>query len=138
MPGPAPKKNVRRRNARPDWVQLPAAGRKGRAPKWPLEGRAPAGWADLWKLPQAVMWEKSNSAMQVANYLLIRMTAQKALFAGEPNAALLAEMRQIEDRLGLSPMAMRRMQWEIAESDRSSGSASCGKVIDANERFRAL
>ena len=27
---------------------------------------------------------------------------------------LLAEARQLEDRLGLSPLARRRMQWEVA------------------------
>jgi hypothetical protein len=30
-------------------------------------------------------------------------------------AALLAEARQMEDRLGLSPMAMLRLRWEIQE-----------------------
>jgi hypothetical protein len=30
--------------------------------------------------------------------------------------ALLGEIRQLEDRLGLSPMAMRRLQWEVSQS----------------------
>ena len=30
---------------------------------------------------------------------------------------LVAEARQLEDRLGLSPAAMRRLRWEIGESD---------------------
>ena len=36
MPGPAPNPQARRRNARPDWRALPAAGRSGRAPSWPI------------------------------------------------------------------------------------------------------
>lgn len=135
MPGPAPKQNARRRNARPDWVSLPAEGRKGRAPAWPLEGRAPGGWADLWKLPQAVMWERDNAVVQVATYLSVRNAAHDALRNGEPNATLLSELRQIEDRLGLSPMALKRLQWEITQKPAESGG---GKVIDADERFKRL
>jgi len=33
---------------------------------------------------------------------------------GDATASLLAEARQIEDRFGLSPMARRRLQWEVA------------------------
>lgn len=135
-PGPAPKKNARRRNARPDWVTLPAEGRTGRAPKWPLPGRVPRGWVDLWRLPQAVMWERDNAIVQVANYLVTRNTAQDLLLAGEPNAALLSELRQQEDRLGLSPMALKRLQWEIGEVSKESRQP--GKVIEARDRFAKL
>lgn len=135
MPGPAPNPNARRRNARPDWVSLPAEGRSGKAPGWPLEGRAPAGWVALWRLPQAVMWERDNAVVQVATYLLTRDAAHEALGRGEPNAALLSELRQIEDRLGLSPMALKRLQWEISET---SVSRSEGRVINARDRFSKL
>ena len=135
MPGPAPKQNVRRRNARPDWVALPAGGRVGKTPKWPLGGRVPAGWVDLWRLPQAVMWERDNAVVQVATYLTVRNAAHEALRNGEPNAALLSELRQIEDRLGLSPMALKRLQWEITEKPAET---SGGKVIEANDRFKRL
>lgn len=135
MPGPAPKPNARRRNARPDWVTLPAEGRSGKAPAWPLSGRAPAGWAELWRLPQAVMWERDNAAVQVATYLMTRNSAHDALERGEPNAALLSELRQIEDRLGLSPMALKRLQWEISET---SDSRPEGRVINARDRFTKL
>lgn len=135
MPGPAPKPNARRRNARPDWVSLPAEGRSGKAPAWPLSGRAPAGWAELWRLPQAVMWERDNSVVQVATYLMTRRAAHETLKGREPNAALLSELRQIEDRLGLSPMALKRLQWEISET---SDSRPEGRVINARDRFTKL
>lgn len=37
------------------------------------------------------------------------------LVAEQPGAAtgLLAEVRQLEDRLGLTPMSMKRLQWEV-------------------------
>lgn len=135
MPGPAPNPNARRRNARPDWVSLPADGRRGKTPKWPLGGRTPAGWVELWRLPQAVMWERDNAVIQIATYLTVRNAAHEALRNGEPNAALLSELRQIEDRLGLSPMALKRLQWEITQKPAESGG---GKVIEANDRFKRL
>lgn len=36
MPGPPPNPNAQRRNARVGLVRLPAGGRTGRTPKWPL------------------------------------------------------------------------------------------------------
>lgn len=135
MPGPAPKKNARFGVGKSGWVSLPADGRKGQAPAWPLDGRPPAGWAELWRLPQAVMWEKQSSHLQIANYLLIRRAAHEALMAGEPNAALLSELRQVEDRIGLSAMSMRRLQWEIVDRPVDSGG---GMVIVANDRFKNL
>lgn len=135
-PGPAPNPHARRRNKRPDWVTLPAGGRSGPTPKWPLKGRTPAGWVDLWKLPQAVMWERDNAVLQVATYLTVRNAAHSALAAGEPNAALLSELRQMEDRLGLSPMALKRLQWQIDEG--SAKPSSEGTVVDASSRFANL
>lgn len=135
-PGPPPNPNARRRNARPDWVTLPATGRKGPTPRWPLPGRVQRGWVDLWRMPQAVIWDRDNAVMQVANYLVTRNMAQDALLEGKPNAALLAELRQMEDRLGLSPMALKRLQWEIGEV--AAPKTEEGTVINARDRFAAL
>lgn len=138
MPGPAPNKNARRRNARPDWVQLPASGRIGPAPKWPLPGRTAAGWAAMWRKPQAVMWERSGDDLVVARYVKLRNLVQCPESLDEVNAAALSELRQLEDRLGLSPMALKRLQWEITEVQASDSSTTGGKVIQANDRFKRL
>jgi hypothetical protein len=67
-------------------------------------------------------------------------------------AALLGEVRQLEDRLGLSPLAMLRLRWEImpaepvnanhgsVSANRGSVSANRGSVsvASARERMRAL
>lgn len=122
MPGPPPKKNARRRNARPEWRQLPAAGRTGKPPKWPLEGRRSkaldALWVELWSAPQAVAWEELGWTRLVARYARLLLAAERS----NATAALLGEVRQLEDRLGLSPMAMKRLQWETTDS--------AGAVVD--------
>lgn len=117
MPGPAPSKNARRRNARPDWRKLPAAGREDDPPEWPIPGRAPPVavlhlWNELWHSPQAVVWAELGWTRVVARYARLAVTAEKP----SSPATLLTEARQLEDRLGLTPMSMKRLQWEIEET----------------------
>jgi hypothetical protein len=112
MPGPPPTRNPRRRNARPDWRRLPAAGRPGEPPAFPI-GRptkaAAALWAQLWATPQATAWEALGWVRTVARYTKLVLASERPKAPGY----LLAEVRQLEDRLGLNPMAMRRLMWEI-------------------------
>jgi hypothetical protein len=49
----------------------------------------------------------------VARYCLLVVEAE----GPGATAALLAEVRQLEDRLGLTAPAMQRLQWEIAERE---------------------
>ena len=118
MPGPAPKPDAqrRRRNATVAMTRLPSEGRKGEAPEWPM--RTHAGydenlWDELWSTPQAVAWERlgAGTIRVVARYVVLLAEAD----VGEPKAAM--EVRQIEDRLGLSPLAMLRLRWEIAPDE---------------------
>ncbi|WP_280442242.1 hypothetical protein [Nocardia brasiliensis] len=133
MPGPAPKRNPRRRNVGPEWRSLPAEGRTGAAPKWPT-GRSTAAqreiWQSLWETPQALAWESLGWTRVVARYaqVLARCDSPKA------PASILAEARQLEDRLGLSPMSMRRLQWEITEAPRGDRDAQVTSIAD----YRAL
>lgn len=116
MPGRTPQKNARRpsssRASRSDWVQLPAAGFAGPVPAWPIGSPDPATadlWSQLWRTPQAKAWLSLGWTRTVARYATLVIACE-----GEAmTAALLAEVRQMEDRLGLSPMAMKRLQWEI-------------------------
>jgi hypothetical protein len=51
---------------------------------------------------------------------------------GDVSAALLSEIRQLEDRFGLSPLARRRLEWQlvIAADDAAESDAS-----DQDERW---
>lgn len=114
MPGPPPNPNARRRNKRPEWRSLPAAGRTGDPPKYPLQRPSVAVlalWLDLWRTPQSVAWEALGWTRLVARYAKLLVVAERS----NATAAILGEVRQLEDRLGLSPMAMKRLQWEIEE-----------------------
>lgn len=117
MPGPAPKPadQVRRRNApAANTVKLPPEGRAGDAPTWPLAGDAPETWVELWATPQAAAWERLGWTRVVARYVHILELCEQP---ESMTAALLSEARQMEDRLGLTPMSMLRLRWEIAADE---------------------
>lgn len=119
MPGytpPKPDGQRRRRNATVPMTQLPAEGRKGPAPKHPFREALPeelAWWKKLWKLPQAVAWERHNLALSVARYCRILAVFE----AGSTSAPVMAECRQLEDRLGLNPLALMRLRWEVSADE---------------------
>lgn len=136
MPGPAPKAGVKHsQRGRLNYSNeyLPAEGRKGVTPKWPLSGRAPKGWAELWKKPQAVMWERQESEHAVARYLRLRNAVDAVESVEAIKPAFLSELRQLEASLGLSPKGMQNLHWEIASSESVQG-GNFGNVINFQER----
>ena len=78
------------------------------------------------------MWAKDGSERVVARYVLVTILAEDP---NAPNAALLSEVRQMEDRLGLSPMALKRLMWEIGDPSEVRPELAEVKQID---RFRDL
>lgn len=119
--GPPPKAADQRarRNASVAMTPLPAGGRQGDPPPWPLpvlpvrdddEDLHPHEivlWAELWATPQAVQWERLRWTREVAQYTRWKTLAEfGSLDAGK-------EARQLADRLGLSPLSLLRLRWEI-------------------------
>lgn len=180
MPGPAPKPpgTRARRNASPAIVYLPAGGRKGVTPPWPLlddvvmqvEARQAelkaerlrdemnetedkrtlrrlersldaalqhaavleekmrvlrdtemSLWAELWSTPQAEMWERLAWTREVAQYVRWKVKGEM----GDLDAA--KEARAWSDRLGLNPLAMLRLRFEIERTD---------EAVDRGQRRR--
>jgi hypothetical protein len=94
----------------PGMIGLPADGRKAPAPRFPLPKPVAAErslWAELWALPQAVMWEQLHCGREVAQYVRWKVKAE----AGSLDAA--KEARQLGDRLGMTPLALLRLRWEV-------------------------
>src|SRR6266540_187693 len=131
MPGPAPKPDPVRRNSRVGPLSLPAEGRKGAPPKWPLENRQSAAekraWAQMWSTPQAVAWERLGWTRTVARYCAVMVMAESTV-----NPQLLAQATALEDRLGLTPKAMRMLLWEIVADElavaRETASDARGRI----------
>ncbi|MEU9415168.1 hypothetical protein [Streptomyces sp. NPDC048272] len=168
-PPPKPAGERRRRNATVSMTRLPAGGRTGEPPRWPLRedivtaakrdmarrqadelelqllepdltGRQRSAaqrkldaaestatildkqleaqadleaelWTDLWATPQAVAWERLGWTREVAQYVRWKVQAE----LGDLDAS--KEARQLADRLGLSPLAMLRLRWEVASDE---------------------
>ena len=117
--GPPPKPADQRRNrGKPlaNTLKLPAEGRRGPAPKWPLgemDDRERDTWLRLWKTPMAAAWDRLGWVDQVARYVkVLRMTERS-----EVCWPAFAEARQLEDRLGLNPLALLRLRWEISTDE---------------------
>lgn len=118
-------------------LKLPAEGRTGDTPAWPLPGRMYAAereaWAQLWCTPQSVAWERLGWTRPVARYC-------RAMVEGEkPGAspALLAQVTAMEDRLGLTPKAMRLLLWEVVSDevgDKRNDTAAAG----VRDRIKAV
>lgn len=137
MPGPAPKDPAsrRRRNAAVGKTVLPAGGRVGDVPEWPIvEVDEPSVWKSLWRLPQAAAWERDHMHMVLADYAILR-----ARLYGEdaPSASLLAEKRNQETVLGLNPKAMRSLLWEVATSDEVAEKRTATPAVSRTASKRA-
>lgn len=160
--GPAPNPNRRRRNVTVAMTPLPAAGRKGKTPTWPLgpdivtraklrvaqdkveelEARLAEGehvseaaltrakekvavleqvvevqqerelelWREVWAMPQAVQWERLRWARTVAQFVRWEVLGE----SGDMDAS--KEARQIGDRIGMTPLSLLRLRWEIVDA----------------------
>jgi hypothetical protein len=183
-PAPKPADQRARRNATLAMTQLPAEGRTGRVPTWPLgpdsnlAGRVEflasevrrlerevsdrvttaaerrklaklretlaveriirresmkgerALWAELWKTPQATQWEKLRWDREVAQYVRWKCRGE----AGDLDAA--KEARQLADRLGLNPLAMLRLRWEVEAV--AAPAAAAPKATGSRARYSNL
>lgn len=114
--GPAPDPNaLKRERDKGEWTMLPASGRPGDAPVWPLLGfaeREATLWGDLWRKPQALMWEKLGQELEVA--LFVRNLAQAEIPGSPINLGTL--VRQQSDSLGLTTPGLRSNRWKIVAS----------------------
>lgn len=113
--GPPPDPAANRRNRPSDragFVHLPAAGREGDPPEWPLPGRASKfeleRWAIEWRKPQAIMWERLGLEIHVAMYVRTLGASAKSHSASAVNNLL-----RMMDSLGLSAAGQASLRWII-------------------------
>jgi hypothetical protein len=88
-------------------------------------------WTDLWKLPQAVEWERLGWLRDVAQYVRFKVMGE----LGELDAA--KEARMWSDRLGLTPLAMLRLRWEVVH-DEVKAKREQPKTNSARTRLKAV
>lgn len=139
--GPAPDPNALRRSRDVgEWTTLPAEGREGEPPTWPLSRRGAREkvlWDALWKKPQAIMWERFGQEVEVALY--VRRLAESEQPGSAVNLGTL--VRQMSDSLGLSTPGMRNNRWRIAGDEvaaRRAGSEAPAPRKSSRDRLRVV
>lgn len=113
-PLPKPADQRRRRNAPTiPTTNLPRGGRTEPAPECPYSLGDPGErwWVWAWQTPQACAWDEVGHLYVVARRaqledLLAKVAPDKAL-------GLHREMREIDDRLGLTPKGLAQLRWQI-------------------------
>ena len=129
-----PGARVRRNRDQPQWRRL--EGRVAGVP--PLPARKPAWlavtrswWKAIWASPMATAWLPADVPTLVRLARIVELDNR-----GEASAALLAEARQLEDRFGLSPMARRRLQWEVFKTAEGEADVPLPAAAAASSRPR--
>lgn len=137
---PAPKPAAQRRRSNSTQpVHLPATGRDGKPPTLPgsraLLTSTRDWWRTIWSSPMAAVYLPADIPALVRLARLIDLEAR-----GEGDGVTRTEIRQLEDRFGLSPLARRRLQWEIdqATAATETQSRSPGKSRDRRRRVLTL
>lgn len=136
--GPPPDPNALRRDRGTDaaWTTLPASGRSGDPPAWPLElqtERERVLWGREWKRPQALMWERNGQEHEVALYVRCLVQSEDP----DSPVSLRTLVRQMQEGLGLSIPGLARNRWVIAEATGPQvSSPTVGNVVSARDRFR--
>ena len=141
--GPPPDPNALRRERKTDagWVTLPAEGRSAPAPAFPLASatvRERHWWEYVWRLPQAVQWERDGQELEVAIYVRRLTEAEKR----GASVALGTLVRQLSEQLGLTIPGMNRLRWRIAHDEvterRSERTVEPQSAPSARDRFRVV
>lgn len=88
-------------------------------------------WRDLWRLPQAVMWERLGWTRDVAQYVRHKTLGE----LGELEQA--KEARQWSDRLGLTPVSMLRLRWVVVTDQVSARRTGRERAASAAQGARA-
>lgn len=118
--GPAPDPAALRRDRDAgEWTVLPAEGRQGATPEWPLTeqtDRESDLWEGLWCKPQALMWDRYGQQIEVALY--VRRLAEAEQMESRVNLSTL--VRQMADSLGLTTPGMRANRWRIAAAEQET------------------
>lgn len=133
---PAPKHPSQRvrRNKDVPMNQLPAEGRTGRTPTWPISPATPdelKAWKSVWRLPQAVVWERHHLERIVARYVRLMVAAESP----DAPVTMQGQVVKLEEHLLLTPHHLKQARYEIVVSDEPKQAATAPSAV---RRLRAV
>jgi hypothetical protein len=135
--GPAPDPTALNRDRDSgEWTVLPAEGRRGTPPRWPLTKQSPREkslWLKLWAKPQAIMWERLGQELEVALY--VRRFTEAELM--DSTVSLSTLVRQMGDSLGLTTPGLRANRWRIDRGEEAARPAGTRRPAVARTSARS-
>lgn len=121
-------------------MTLPVEGFGGEAPDFPLT-EATAGelafWDELWRKPQAVMWDRLGLHWEVAAYVRAFLEST----GRESSAGLKTAVLRMAAEIGLSLPGMHSLRWKFSEDELAAKREDAAVVsvpAGARDRLRAL
>ncbi|WP_100499633.1 hypothetical protein [Geodermatophilus chilensis] len=137
----APDPNALRRDRKDDlaWTQLTPRDLDAAVPEFPLARpteRDLYWWREVWAMPQANEWEKTEEHHAVALY--VRLLARSEA----PDAPITAmrPLMQLREELGLSVTGRRRRRWlmpgEQTAASKAADRGRPGRVVPLHGRQR--
>lgn len=136
--GPPPDPDALRRDRDASgWVELPAAGREGPAPAWPLSspsGRELELWESHWSKPQAILWEQSGLEFEVALY--VRNLAMAEVPGSPANRSTL--VKQLMEDLGLTEAGLRVNRCRIVDDSKPAKVARPKSRSSARDKLKVV
>lgn len=115
MAGRIPKpKAERQRMNKTQGARLPRSGSGRDAPEWPGDPDicvyASDYWEMIWSSPMGLVYLDADIPA------LVRLTELVHMWSAGKEQGILGEIRNLEDRFGLSPLSRRRLEWEIVQA----------------------
>lgn len=114
--GPKPNETSARSDVRGYSLEaLPASGRKGRPPAFPLPDpteRELEAWREAWKTPQAVAWSIPSEVWRrptVAMWVRVKVRCEDP----DAPASLLGQLHRFADQIGMTTAGLAEMGWKI-------------------------
>jgi hypothetical protein len=119
MPGPTPKNPAirQRKNKSASRALLPAETNPiEETPRLPGNGKgfhlmARQWWADIWSSPQSQEYLRADLP---ALYRLVKLVD---VFWKEGDLSVATEIRLLEREFGLTPLARRRLEWQVIQTE---------------------
>jgi len=120
------------------WINLPPEGNLNDPPEMPpppafvtedgeWSMRAIDLWNRLWKSPQSTKWQPDLHPM-LERYMLM---TERMWLSGMYTPGELTALQKIEEAMGLTPQAMRHLNWRIY-ADESVGTPELASVTAVN------
>lgn len=124
-----------RRKLPPGMTELPATGRRGDPPPWPLGSqtdREAEMWARFWRKPQAIIWERLHYVEIVGLFVRQFCEGESAGNSAENRKAI----QTYFSVLCLTPTSLKAAGYVIADTDEESPGAEPSRPPRASSRGR--